>query len=734
MNRVTEKPDFQEIKTASDTPPIIVEDADDVEHGSYFSTIGTFCGECWEKITTCSTSAVSKTWSCCQSSAQWTWNGIKAIPSYCVLRWDSGEEDEPREPAAVSPKTSQTVSPKASLDPDEDELPLPRWWNLGIKTAAVAAAVLILTGGYFAVKPLLFNAPIDETTADIEILEPIAQPHLETSHDTASLEASTASATPMPVSVVPEPPVAAPFEFSAPPPQQQQQSDVFAAPTPPPSQSPSLDNDPFFTVQTPPPAIPAAIPITEAVTESAAPSRALTTLQPIASAQVFNSQPQQPPSRTPLQPLAALNSSGASPTTVASAPAAAHASVQAPVASNFGQPHTSGNAVFNQAPTPPTVTALPRTADQQPIVITEPVREIIPQIQHTGMIQKVPPPAIAMLDVAEPPVARAMNDPAEPAPAIPRDAPIAEPPSVVVVPAPVPAVAEFVLPQVLSGQVLSGDTQPIDRQLWEQVHELRSQADAQPTQLRFGEAEATAEPALRFTPRESVPQQTVSSAHEDNLLVREAANSFGGLSPLGSLPSMAELRPDSQDIAIMLPVLENTPQPRWAEALPAYRSDSPDQPNNAGGLTFQSRIVSEITRTPSETETYIVQNGDTYMTISDRFYGTSLLYTALAQHNQQLGVGWRPAEGVAIEVPTAEFLRMHYSDAMSRQERRLDAPQQAVRYTVQEGDTVFRLATDRLQDSTRWREIYAMNADRLQDVRDLQPGMEILLPVRTAQR
>jgi len=232
---------------------------------------------------------------------------------------------------------------------------------------------------------------------------------------------------------------------------------------------------------------------------------------------------------------------------------------------------------------------------------------------------------------------------------------------------------------------------------------------------------ATTEPALRFTP---APRNAVQPATEDNLLAREAVNSFGGL-----LPS-----PNSNDLPIALRVLEDAPQPVWAELAPAYRSTTTHQTASEGGQTFQNRINSEVTRSPSATETYTVQQGDTYMTISDRFYGTSLLYTALAAHNQQLGIGWRPAEGVVIEIPTAEFLRMHYSAAMNRQERRLETQRSGVRYIVQEGDTIFRLATDRLQDSNRWREIYAMNADRLQDVRDLQPGMEILLPVETARR
>jgi nucleoid-associated protein YgaU len=66
--------------------------------------------------------------------------------------------------------------------------------------------------------------------------------------------------------------------------------------------------------------------------------------------------------------------------------------------------------------------------------------------------------------------------------------------------------------------------------------------------------------------------------------------------------------------------------------------------------------------------------------------------------------------------------------------RQQEMRRSGIRYIVQEGDTVFRLATDKLKDSTRWREILAMNEDRLQDVRDLRPGMEILLPVETARQ
>jgi nucleoid-associated protein YgaU len=300
--------------------------------------------------------------------------------------------------------------------------------------------------------------------------------------------------------------------------------------------------------------------------------------------------------------------------------------------------------------------------------------------------------------------------PNESTPAIPRDAPVTATSPVIVVP---PVVASATTTAEFTPRILPADSQPMDWLLWEQVWELKNESEAAPSNLRFDNGTATSEAAQRFIP-----------------IAEEAANQFPGLMPTsGALPN-------TDDIAQFLPILDNAPQPAMAIPMPAYRevSNQTNHLTNEKGMTFRSRIDLEISRSPSDTEMYIVQPGDTYMTISDKFYGTSLLYTALARHNQQLGIGWQPAEGVAIEIPTAEFLRMHYSETARHGERRLNVSQQTERYIVQEGDTVFRLATDRLRDSTRWREIYAMNADRLQNVHDLQAGMEILLPVEAKSR
>ncbi|MGL4594914.1 MAG: LysM peptidoglycan-binding domain-containing protein [Thermoguttaceae bacterium] len=166
----------------------------------------------------------------------------------------------------------------------------------------------------------------------------------------------------------------------------------------------------------------------------------------------------------------------------------------------------------------------------------------------------------------------------------------------------------------------------------------------------------------------------------------------------------------------------------------------PDHPTNtsSGASSFQSNrdLVQNI---PTTTK-YTVQPGDTYMSISSQLFGNSSLFRALAEHNRsKYGIAYMPEPGTVIEVPTANYLQTTYSDAANVAGRRSGSHallatrstslQPGVKYLVQEGDTLFRLATDKLRDTSRWRDIMAMNADQLNDPRDLRPGMEIILPV-----
>ena len=733
-SRFSNKPDLAdahqtdvENKTTPPGMPVVVEEIDDDEEVSYFAKTREYFAGCCGKIAAYSTSAASKTWGGCCAAAQWTWGGICKIPSYCVIRWDSEEDEEETESPDTPPKKGEAVkvnAPPAKIAPtkidpakidhdeDEDELASSRWWGIGIKTAAAAAAVLILAGGYFVAKPLLFDRQTevagivetdDEEGGETGTSEPFAPsiselpPMSELPPVVAPPEPSILAQAPQPVTT----PTAAPQGAPAIPQQdffsQSSQSPVsepFSAPVipfPVAGTAPSAVTDPFGTSIAAEPVAPAQTVAAQTTMAQTMPTQTMPTLQPLVPlepTQLAAAPPQ-------LQPLAPVVAAPFSPAII-DGPSAAPAIPNAIVASE----HNAGHNNPASRPTPPAVNTLPQTATQPTFAIIEQMREVVPAIPASGTIQHVPPPVIPPPPEVTPVFAMHPN---ETAPAIPRDAPVNTAPPVVVVP-PAPAIAA-------ESRFIPADSLPLDWQLMERVWELKNESEAAPSNLRFDNAAATSEPALRFTP--------VS-------LAEEARNQFADLMPT-DVP-----QPNFVDIERFLPVLENAPQPVIATPRPAYRevSTQTSQPTGEGGTTFQRRIDSEITRSPSAMETYIVQQGDTYMTISDRFYGTSLLYTALARHNQRHGIGWHPAAGAVIEIPTAEFLRLHYAD---HQERRLDTQRETVRYIVQEGDTIFRLATDRLRDSTRWREIYAINADRIQSVHDLQVGMEILLPVESAR-
>ncbi|MDR3232352.1 MAG: LysM peptidoglycan-binding domain-containing protein [Planctomycetaceae bacterium] len=420
---------------------------------------------------------------------------------------------------------------------------------------------------------------------------------------------------------------------------------------------------------------------------------------------------------------------------------AAESSVYDKVASNY-----AGN--FAKKPEAPEKTALiaaEKSEGLRPPLAAAPVREITPKIPEGEPILAVKP----QMKMAQP-VVKPMLAANEVPPVIPQDnvqAGITKNPDNISNISNAVSPADTVLPQ------------PLGTHLKEQVNELRENGAAQPAELtlRFTpkdspQAAETAKPALRFTPKRSVPSETMSKTATD-----VSVNTSPEVKPL-DIKALAGLLPaadnavdnvvDNRIAENYLPPLQNAPQGVYANINPAYRSAgnvntafveaaiSAKAAASEGGQTFKKRIKELIQRSPETAETYTIEPGDTYLTVSDKYYGTSLLYTALAVHNRKLNIGWQPAEGTVIEVPTAEFLQTQYAEVINRQERRLDTQtaQQGVKYVVQDGDTLLGLAMDKLHNSSRWHEILAMNTGRLSDPRHLEPGMEILIPAESVSQ
>ena len=120
---------------------------------------------------------------------------------------------------------------------------------------------------------------------------------------------------------------------------------------------------------------------------------------------------------------------------------------------------------------------------------------------------------------------------------------------------------------------------------------------------------------------------------------------------------------------------------------------------------------------------YEVQPNDTYWTISQKLYGTTAYFKALAHHNANMGTDEeRLKPGELILAPPVAELEKAYPGLCPRPSRReaqqsqgqnrmsavaLRGPARGGRtYTVVEGDTLFNIARYELGKASRWAEIY----------------------------
>lgn len=303
-------------------------------------------------------------------------------------------------------------------------------------------------------------------------------------------------------------------------------------------------------------------------------------------------------------------------------------------------------------------------------------------------------------------------------------------------------------------ETLARTDPPLGNQFQQRVRELRnSNAETETPQLKFGDATGG---ATRFNRQASATNISTNASTGPQPFSVPMATDDPQSNPLYNLNPTGKAAANGVD-PTSLPPDSAAPQAVLASGHPGYgRSISQDVPASVSvereskvslapsladrASTYRSKIEKEITQSPEETELYTVREGDTYMTISDRKYSTSLLYRALAVHNRKRGVDWVPQPGTVIEIPTAEYLKTNYAEVLMRSgnERRTRTSsntnslnrttQIGGRYTTREGDSVFRIATNQLRDSSRWQEVMELNSDRIQSPTKIPAGVELVLP------
>jgi len=164
-----------------------------------------------------------------------------------------------------------------------------------------------------------------------------------------------------------------------------------------------------------------------------------------------------------------------------------------------------------------------------------------------------------------------------------------------------------------------------------------------------------------------------------------------------------------------------------------WKSDWPGLDQEGEGNTHtlpdspESQKSSEITgseKEPSpEAVRYTVQAGDTFASISKRFYGTKSKWRIIFDANRDLASAPEKLRaGTVLMIP---HLEESPSSGTGSLDEALEIPGT---YVVQPGDTLSSIATKVYGSQTQWRKIYEANSEILPDPSILRAGQRLRIP------
>jgi len=208
----------------------------------------------------------------------------------------------------------------------------------------------------------------------------------------------------------------------------------------------------------------------------------------------------------------------------------------------------------------------------------------------------------------------------------------------------------------------------------------------------------------------------------------------------------------------------------------SHRGRNPEAPAGHGQATAGwPRSSGSSTDWPPSPRSYLVQAGDTYWTISEKWYGTGSYYQALAEYNrsripqpEQLrmgdfiilpdraelqrlyphlcpvdaapqagsgtpervpGAGPAMTPGAGPAKPQPPGSAWSFSDRPETGPASIPSAKIYRVYIVQDGDTIYEIARYLLGKPSRWVEIYELNKETLgEDMEHLRPGTRLIIP------
>lgn len=249
------------------------------------------------------------------------------------------------------------------------------------------------------------------------------------------------------------------------------------------------------------------------------------------------------------------------------------------------------------------------------------------------------------------------------------------------------------------------------------------------------------------------PDMAIPMDSESGIVIPEGDNpnqpvDFRTMTPPPAVPAVIEPKYGTASDSI-------PPAPRFAA------SDRVSHTKSNVPRVNSSAVFNEITGP----DVYQVQAGENYWTISEKHYKTGLYYKALAELNRSIVQYPNQLKaGTKIRIPGINVLQTNYpelcpeltaegtpnlrrgakvfdgenerttiinrlSERVAASEREKPTISPGAVYSVQEGDTIFRIAKAELDSLDRWVEIYRLNSTNINNENfELHPGMRLQLP------
>lgn len=128
---------------------------------------------------------------------------------------------------------------------------------------------------------------------------------------------------------------------------------------------------------------------------------------------------------------------------------------------------------------------------------------------------------------------------------------------------------------------------------------------------------------------------------------------------------------------------------------------------------------------------HVVQSGDSLEKLSVKYYGTRTKWQLIQDANKAVDPR-RLRVGTKLTIPAQPSADVGKVAAAGGATPSLSldtpAPKAQRTYTVQRGDSLFRIAQKCYNDGGRWKDIQAANPDKARDARALRAGVVLVIP------